>query len=168
MDRLVRRSVGWAYLVGLDRRPPIRLLDLGCHYGLFLHACGQFGHEAVGLDLPDPLRERVAERLGVTRLEHRITPEHPAPDLATGFDLFTGFNVTFNGHATPTVWGPREWDAFTSNLRAMANPGARLWLRLHPNRKTGHALTPVLKQWFQHRGAWIRPRAGMVSLPLEP
>ena len=169
MDRLIRRNVGWAFLLGLDGRPPMRVLDLGCGFGFFLHTCQRFGHQAVGLDLPDALADGVAARLGVERVHHFITPESPAPDLSGArFDSFTAFNVTFNGHRSAARWGIDEWQTFLTNLKGHARPGARLWMRLHPHPPGGRALSPALERWFQQRGAWVRPRAGMVSVPVAP
>ncbi len=169
MDRVVRRNVGWAFLLGLDVRPPVRVLDLGCGFGFFLHTCQQLGHEAVGVDLPGPLVDAVAHRLGVERTHHRITPQRPIPDLAGArFDLFTAFNVTFNGHGTPGRWGIREWEPFLAGLTHSARPAARLWMRLHPHRPGGRPMTPALERWFRHRGGWVRSRAGMVSVPIAP
>ncbi|HYY28174.1 MAG TPA: hypothetical protein VE860_09535, partial [Chthoniobacterales bacterium] len=81
----------------LDRRPPLRILDIGSGAGYFLFVCKQFGHAVMGLDLDWPLMyAEMFELLQIPRQIWRIEPFQPLPDLGVRFDLVTGFAVCFN------------------------------------------------------------------------
>jgi SAM-dependent methyltransferase len=146
--RRVRRS-------GLDISLPQRVLDLGAGAGYFAYIAQLLGHEVTGLDI-DEVRmfADMTSLLGVKRIIHRVQPFVPLPDLGTGFDLVTGFQVCFNNHKQPDLWGIAEWNFFLDDLVKHLAPGGRVWLELNRERD-GDCYTPELKEFFQQRGARI-------------
>jgi hypothetical protein len=92
--------------------------------------------------------------LGIKRVIHRVQPFVPLPDLGSRFDLITAFQVCFNNHKQPDLWGIPEWNFFLDDLAKHLTPGGRVWLEL--NREyNGECYTPELKEFFQQRGARI-------------
>lgn len=90
----------------LNRRPPGRILDLGCGAGYFLFVCQHLGHGAVGLDIDeDPLFRETTALLDVHRVIGRIEPGQPLPGIDGTFDLITSHCVCFQAD-TGAGWQP--------------------------------------------------------------
>jgi len=53
VDHWLKINIERAQDLWLDRSPPLRILDLGCGPGYFLHVCKQLGHEGVGVDIDE-------------------------------------------------------------------------------------------------------------------
>jgi SAM-dependent methyltransferase len=134
LDKEIARAWKTVRGLGLDRSPPLDVLDLGLGAGYFLHVCQRLGHRVVGLDRPDlPLWPQICGWLGVnTIVEHTITPHTPLPDLGRRFDLVTAFACPFNYlESEHRLWTMAEWDFFFDDLRDRAlKPNGRFALRL--------------------------------------
>jgi len=146
----------------LDRAPPLRILDLGCGAGYFLHVCRYFGHQGLGLDTDDePLFRGATDLLGVPRVISRIYPQAPLPDLGEKFDLVTAHRVCFhridraaNDHWTE--WKPPDWKFFIDDIRErFLKPDGRLLLEFNPRRDGSSFFTPELRALFRAQGARI-------------
>lgn len=96
---------------GLDKGPRRSVLDLGCGAGWFAYvASAHFGHDVVGLDLPtrSKLFRAVTDMLGISVIERELKPFEPL-NVVRVFDVITAFQITFNGHREPPIWGVPEW-----------------------------------------------------------
>jgi hypothetical protein len=142
--------------LGLHRGPPRRILDLGTGAGYFPLICRASGHAVVATDLDDnPLYNDMVAALGIERRVHRIVAGQSLPDLGGPFDVVTAFQVCFNGHKSPQLWGPAEWRAFLEDVaRHQLAPGGRIILGLNAE-EDGHCLTPQLLALFRELGAEV-------------
>ena len=148
----------------LDRRKPLRVLDIGSGAGYFLFVCQQLGHRVMGLDLDWPLMyAEMFEMLEMPRRVWRIEPFQPLPELGGRFDLITGFAVCFNSHGSDEVWGIKEWEFFLDDLyQKVVSEAGEIYFELNP--ETWGCYTPALGDFFRQRGAsvegkkiWFRP-----------
>ena len=130
--------------LGLDKSPPLDILDIGIGPGYFLYVCQQLGHRCVGIDRPGdyPFWQAVRQWLGVRNVvEHTIEPFKLLPKTLGTFDLVTAFRAQFNyNDEAKRLWNFDEWSFFLDDLRdsntqlsqartripiALAHPGAR-------------------------------------------
>ena len=83
-------AIKQARSVHLDRRKPLRVLDVGSGAGYFLFVCKQLGHSVMGLDLDwPPMYAETFEMMEMPRCVWRIEPFQPLPDLGNRFDFFS-------------------------------------------------------------------------------
>ena len=139
----------------LDRRKPVRVLDIGSGAGYFLFVCKQLGHRVMGLDLDWPLMyAEMFEMLEMPRRVWRIEPFQPLPDLGGRFDLITGFAVCFNSHGSDEVWGIKEWEFFLDDLyQKVVSEAGEIYFELNP--ENWGCYTPALGDFFRQRGASV-------------
>lgn len=144
----------------LDRTPPLRILDLGCGAGYFLHVCKYFGHEVLGLDLDDHqlFRDTLA-LLQVPRVISRIDPNVPLPGLGRKFDLVTAHRICFqriDGAVSGKEWTPEHWKFFMADVRArFLDRDGRLLLDFNPRPDGSSFFTPELRSFFVSQGARV-------------
>jgi len=158
----LRVNVERAQDLWLDRTPPLRILDLGCGAGYFLHVCRYFGHQGLGLDTDDePLFRGATDLLGVPRVISRIHPRVPLPHLGEKFDLVTAHRVCFHrlerrADNDWTEWKPAKWKFFIDDIRSrFLKPGGRLLLEFNPRPDGSSFFTPELRALFLAEGARI-------------
>ena len=158
--------------IRLDRtqKRSLRVLDLGSGAGYFLFVARELGHTGIGLDVPEPaFYGDIFRQFGLERVESRIEARQPLPEalLAGGkFDLVTAFSIAFNGHKSPALWGPAEWDFLLNDLRdRFLVPGGRIYFDLNPE-YDGTFMTPELHEFFLRRGAIIDRRSKLLFDPL--
>lgn len=172
--RWLRLNIRRAQDIGLDRgRRPLRILDLGSGAGYFLFVARELGHAGVGLDIGEPaFYGDICALFGLERVVWRIEARQPLPEsLLMGggsrFDLITAFSIAFNGHKSPALWGPAEWDFLLDDLRGrFLAPGGRLYFDLNPE-PDGTFMTPALREFFVRRGAKIDRRSKLDFNPLK-
>lgn len=156
LDTYCLRDTRRAVMLGLDKGPPRRVLDVGCGMGYFLHCCRCFGHTATGIDIPESSKyQDLVDLLGLHRVLWEVTAEQPFPELDGRFDLITAFQVTFNKLDTPEVWGSHEWDRFFEAASAVLNPGGRVFLQLNLARD-GTWYSDTLLAHLRRLGAEVR------------
>ncbi len=129
--------------IGLDRSPPLDLLDIGTGPGHFPFVARFYGHRVSALDVPPEVHAAAEPRLyddlcamyGVTRTPFWITPTGRLPEIGK-FDLVTGFMAAFNrspieGQDGWRPWTSAEWTSFLRecNERWM-KPDGRIHLTL--------------------------------------
>ena len=66
--------------------------------------------------------------LELPRVIWRVNAFQPLPDLGRKFDLITAFMICFNGHKSPALWGPEEWEFFLDDLETRLKPRGRIYL----------------------------------------
>ena len=125
-------------MLDLDRSDPRQILDLGSGAGHFLLLAKCYGHQGLGLDVPNEIYDRMCDLYGLDRIARTVV-SGSALDLPDGFDLVTAMDMTFNrpvGRArvgrSSTFWTVEEWRWFFSEIgRAMKYPG-RIFFHLNP------------------------------------
>ena len=172
-ERWLKLNIRRAQDIGLDRskRQPLRVLDLGSGAGYFLVVCRELGHGGIGLDVAEPaFYGDIFRQFGLERIVERIEAYRPLPEslLAEGrFDLVTAFSIAFNGHKSPALWGPAEWDFLLDDLRdRFLKPGGKIYFDLNPE-YDGTFMTPELRGFFRRRGATIDRRSKLLFDPLK-
>jgi SAM-dependent methyltransferase len=154
----------------LDRRRPLRVLDIGSGAGYFLFVCKHLGHVPMGLDLDwPPMYGEMFELMQIPRRVWRIEPFQPLPDLGTRFDLLTGFAVCFNSHGSEQVWGVKEWEFFLDDVRKnLLTVIGEIYFELNP--ESWGYYSPQLGEFFRRRGAvvegkkiWFKPPADQAA-----
>jgi SAM-dependent methyltransferase len=175
LDAWLRVTLRRAARVGLIGGPPQRVADLGCGAGIFVYVARQWGHDAVGVDLPlddmpMPSRvvyQRLADVLEIPIIRARVAAG-PLAELPRDLSLVTAFMVTFNRHREPNEWSRREWAAFVDGVTPHLRVGGRVHLELNSRHASGAAdwYDAETGAWFARRGT-VR-RGGVVSIPREP
>lgn len=142
--------------LGLDKSPPLSVLDIGCGAGYFLYSCKHLGHDVHGIDLPDYAFYRDMIALwGVPRTGFRVEPYKPLPALGKRFDVVTAHQICFNGHKTEHMWGPDEWDYMLNDLQEnLLEPGGTIALEFNEEPGIGF-YTKEVRQYFESRSARI-------------
>jgi SAM-dependent methyltransferase len=159
----IKLAIRQARGLRLDRRKPLRILDIGSGAGYFLFVCKQFGHTVRGLDLDWPLMyAEMFELMQLSRRIWRIEPFQPLPDLGFRFDLVTGFAVCFNSHGSEQVWRAEEWEYFLNDIQRniLAEQG-EVYFELNPE-PWGY-YTPELAEFFRSRGAQVEGKKVWIS-----
>jgi SAM-dependent methyltransferase len=148
-------AIRQARSVQLDRRKPLRILDIGSGAGYFLFVCKQLGHRVLGLDLDwPPMYAETFEMMEMPRCVWRIEPFQPLPDLGGRFDFLTGFAVCFNSHGSDHVWGIKEWEFFLDDVeKSVLSDSGEMYFELNPE-PWGY-YTPELGEFFRRRGAQV-------------
>jgi SAM-dependent methyltransferase len=143
----------------LQKAPPrLRILDLGCGSGYFLHIARCLGHDVLGMDVDSvPVFNETLRLLGIPRIVHAIHSFQPLPDLGLPFDLITAHMTCFNRRADGSHWGVEEWEYFLKDAGSRLTASGRIQLDLNvlPD---GRHMTPELKQFFLGKGARIDRR----------
>lgn len=143
----------------LMKAPPrLRVLDLGCGSGYFLHIARCLGHDVLGLDLDgEPVFNETLRLLGIPRIVHCIQAFQPLPDLGAAFDLITAHMTCFNRRADGSHWGTEEWEYFLADAESRLTPSGRLQFDLNVL-DDGRHMMPELKMFFLSKGARIDRR----------
>ncbi|MHB8564861.1 MAG: class I SAM-dependent methyltransferase [Acidiferrobacteraceae bacterium] len=158
----LRTAIVQAVRVDLHRNRGLRVLDLGCGPGYFLAVCRHFGHEALGIDIPDELFSDVERRVyremflahHCRKLPLLIRPYVPLEVDGT-FDLISAFLVCFNNHKRANEWSRAEWEFFLGDALSHLRPGGRLYFGLNGNPERYGSLIwydPATRELFAERG----------------
>lgn len=159
LDEWMRTNVKRVRDLRLMKAPPrLRILDLGCGSGYFLHIAQCLGHDVLGLDLDaEPVFNETLRLLGIPRIVHAILAFQPLPDCGAPFDLITAHMTCFNRRADGSHWGVEEWEYFLRDASSRLTPTGRLQFDLNvlPD---GRHMTSELKEFFLAKGARIDRR----------
>lgn len=112
LQRFMTRHMGYVKALGLDRSPPLRILDIGAGAGFFCFAAAAHGHAPVALQPPQEFHVgdglnfvAMLNWFGITQSTQAIQKQTPigldealtAPDGSPRrFDLITAFAMMFN------------------------------------------------------------------------
>ncbi len=140
-------AINRAMRLKLHEGPQLEVLDVGCAFGYFLHACRLLGHHAEGLDLPHPMYEEACGIMGVAVHRHTIRAREPLPEQVTGYDLINmeGFGMPHRGQpeieSSSVVWD--DWVFLINDLLDRLNGKGRLAITLNWGRR-----------WQLHLNRW--------------
>ena len=151
----ITRAIGNVRLLGLDRGPPIAVLDLGTGAGWFPTACRHFGNDCAALDLDvDPLYREMMALLGVRRTVWRIEPRQKLPAFDRRFDCITAFQILFDRLPDGSLWTESDWGFFLDELAAnVAAPGGRFVMGLNTVYSGQHEQHRRNLEFLRGRGA---------------
>ncbi|HLY11917.1 MAG TPA: class I SAM-dependent methyltransferase [Planctomycetota bacterium] len=159
-DHSLVRNAERVFALGLDKTPPLSILDLGCGFGYFLYGARFFGHRVVGLDVNDPYMLAITQLFGLTKVLHTIRAFQPLPDIPGGpFDRITAFATMFDNAGLDGQWGRKEWTFFLRDLRRFMAPTCVLHIKFNqyvgPGTKSGigcRTVTDDLWKFFLEMG----------------
>jgi cyclopropane fatty-acyl-phospholipid synthase-like methyltransferase len=155
-QRWLRAKMMRVIELGLDKSPPVSVLDLGCGAGYFLYCCKFLGHNVHGIDLPNyEFYNDMVALFGLSRTGSRIEAYKKLPALGRRFDVITAHQMCFNGHKTENVWGADEWDFFLSDLEVNClNPGGTIALEFNEE-YSSEFYTQEVRDYFESQSARI-------------
>ncbi|MBV9529368.1 MAG: hypothetical protein JOZ79_13545 [Sphingomonas sp.] len=114
-----------ALRVGLNRRDPIDILDIGTGPAHFPVVAEFYGHRVIGTDVPykrtgelEPgnLYEALGQLYKVSRIPLRIEQYVPLPDFGRRFGMVTAFLAAFNVDSEGKPWTIDAWKFFLKDL----------------------------------------------------
>jgi len=153
----LRQNVIHVLKLRLDRKGPIKILDLGCGAGYFLSITKYFGHNSHGLDTSNKLLTEIESVVfnGINKLLNNkvkritISPFKKTP-IESRYDLITGFLVTFNNHKKNNEWSKPEWEYFIEDIKDKLNDGGLIYMELNENRERYGKLLYYDKDTFNY------------------
>jgi SAM-dependent methyltransferase len=159
-DHSLVRNAERVFNLGLDKERSLKILDLGCGFGYFLLGARHFGHDIVGLDVPDEYMLAITNLFKIPKVLHTIKAFQPLPDIAGGpFDRVTAFATMFDNAGHDGQWGRKEWTFFLKDLRRFMARGCVLHVKFNqyvgPGTKSGIGCRPIpddLHQFFSGMG----------------
>ena len=159
LENWMRTNVKRVRDLRLKKAPPrLRILDIGCGSGYFLHIAKCLGHDVLGLDVDrEPIFRETVSLLGLKRIVHRIEPFQALPDTGAPFDLITAHMTCFNRNDDGTPWGLKEWEFFLNDMTSRLTLTGRLQFDLNALPDERH-MEPELRQYFLSQGARIDRR----------
>ena len=159
LENWMRTNVKRVRDLRLKKAPPrLRILDIGCGSGYFLHIAKCLGHDVLGLDVDrEPIFRETVSLLGLKRIVHRIEPFQSLPDTGAPFDLITAHMTCFNRSDDGTPWGIKEWEFFLNDMASRLTLTGRLQFDLNALPDERH-MEPELRQYFLSQGARIDRR----------
>ncbi len=141
--RWFESKVRMAFNIGLDTKPPMRILDLGCGPGHFGVVARFFGHEVTGTDLPSRssglahLYDALCDVYCVKRISHTIVENTPMGEIGGRYDLVTALLAAFNVDVHKKPWTAAHWKFFLTDMREnVLNPSGEMFLVLTNNKVT--------------------------------
>ncbi len=156
--------------LGLEKSPPLRILDIGGRGGLFAFYCSKYGHAAFVSDLPEVIGKSPNKELhrlfGISGIPLRIDPFINVNISSGKFDLVTGFRTRFHsqlpfetGKDKEIHWGVAEWDFFLRDLakNVLSGSGSMFFMlnRLQEREKIEY-VPNELKEYFYRAGGKLR------------
>jgi hypothetical protein len=158
------------YWLGLDRKPGLKILDIGGRAGLFAYYCRSYGHDAYVSDLPDILKkEPNNELLNLFKVKNfplEIKAFEPIDTGGVKFDLITGFRTRFHsklpwetGREKEEHWGVEEWNFFLNDIaKNILKENGRIFFMLNrlQEKKKEEYVPKELADFFFLKGGKLR------------
>jgi hypothetical protein len=149
----------------LDRRTPLRILDVGAGSGHFGLACKEFGHDVTATDIdlnegPEMqawshphLFDALIDFFGIKRVTHKIEAFQQMPHFDQPFDLISAQMVKFN-QAGDLLWGPEHWCYWLRDLgENLLSDDGQVFMTLNRGRADrNNLLQDEVKALFQRVG----------------
>jgi SAM-dependent methyltransferase len=152
--------------IGLHKRPPLRILDLGCGPGHFPVVARFYGHDVTGTDIPsrssrhDHLYDALCDIYRVRRISHCIIAGQAMGNVGGRYDLVTALLAAFNVDDQKRPWGVDYWRFFLTDLRAnVLTENGELLLVL-----TNNKLTNESWNYLASLGNWTNEKSRQVFI----
>jgi protein-L-isoaspartate O-methyltransferase len=170
----VRAHALAAERIGLLSMRPGRVLDIGSGGGHLLAVCKAYGHEPMGIDVPNALYSELFRMYGIARFDEGVTYGKALPEQVGRHDAIIATGVTFDYHWNKASgrfrerWTLEEWAGFLEYLSAkhLNSPGM---LYLHVNRGGGRE-SPFFEPLFrlcESAGAEVEHDRGRARFMLD-
>jgi hypothetical protein len=154
------------YILGLDKKPPMRILDLGTGPGHFPFVAHFYGHSVLGTDLPARTRgaghiyDALCDLYRVERIGLEIKPNTPLEGIPGRYDMVTAFLAAFNVYGGRTPWTIDHWRVFLRNLKLdILNDGGMLFMTL-----TNGKLTKESWGYLQSIADWTVEKSKQIHI----
>ena len=166
---LAHRNVLHAERLGLDRSPPLEILDIGTGPGSFAMVANSMGHRAIGTDVRDQWNGEYCRLSGVELVNAPVRPREPYRPVARRFDLIA--MMTPNFHRTVVdggvqYWSTDDWQFLIDDLfDNLLTDRGRIFILMPPDHQPGgtRADSPLV-EWAAARGAMTeRNPAGLAG-----
>lgn len=136
-----------ARAIGLDRSPPLSILDIGTGPAHFPVVATFYGHRVLGTDLPSRITNQLckghlydvlADIYKVRRIPLAISGFEHLPTLPERYDLITAFLAAFNvDRVSKKPWDIARWNFFLADVRDhVLRPGGQLFMTLDDKKLT--------------------------------
>ena len=157
-----------AWMLNLDKKPPMRILDFGTGPGHFPLVARFYGHDVTGTDLPPRigafagtthLYDALCSLYGVKRIGHWIKPNAPLEGLDGRYDLVTAFLAAFNVDEKLQPWTADHWRVFLKSLkRDVLNDHGFLFMTLADGKLTPESWSYLVSiaEWSFEKSKHIR------------
>jgi len=152
-------KLGLAQTIGLDKRAPTEILDIGTGPAHFPVVAEFYGHSVLGTDIPQRTtglekRAHLYDALGdiynVRRAPLMIKPFTALPAFETRFGIVTAFLAAFNVDADKKPWSIEAWNFFLNDLREnVLVEGGEVFMSL-----TDGKLTPEVWEYLSSRAVF--------------
>lgn len=139
-------KIDQALRLGLDKRPPTDILDIGTGPAHFPVVAEFYGHHVIGTDLPyratgklerGHIYDALADIYKVKRIPLKIEAFAPLPPLDRRYGLVTAFLAAFNMDADRQPWSIDAWKFFLTDLRDnVLTDDGELYMSLADNKLT--------------------------------
>ena len=163
-----------AIQLGLHKKPPMNILDLGCGAGHFGHVCRALGHDYIGLDVENQLYADLCDMFGLRRIVHRIVSGQPLPRFAQHFDLVSAVDICYDyvglDPATKAnlYWNLEDWTWFLASLKHEVKLSGSLYFQLNPHLTPGGewVYSPMVIALFRAMGATFLHYDSRILMPV--
>lgn len=132
------------------KKPPARLLDIGCDKGFFIDEARRYGYDTAGVE-PSAAAGQYAERIGL-----KIYPS--LEEESGGWDIVTMW------HSLEHLTDPA---CYLQDIKSACNPGAYLFIRVPAFDSPRRKLTGRRWIWFQPQNHYFHYSVGSLRFLLE-
>jgi hypothetical protein len=149
-----------AWQIGLDKRNPINILDIGTGPAHFPVVAEFYGHSVLGTDLPyratgklarGHLYDALADIYEVRRVPLAIAQFVPFPAMEERYDLVTAFLAAFNLDSERKPWTIEAWNFFLRDLRQnVLTANGEVFMSL-----TRDKITPDVWRYLSERASYV-------------
>ena len=164
LDKWIRYHVNVAVNLGLHKRDPMTVMDLGCGSGMLCKVLKTMGHDARGCDIFSPMYVGMARALQVEVTPYEIEA-FKAFDANFGqYDLITATSTKFDqpefGFKGKPSWGEKEWRFFLHNCGEHLNEGGEVYIKLNKQPNDGFYADEATKALFHGVARTVDEKAG--------
>ena len=135
LDEWIHYHVNVAMSLGLHKREPMTIMDLGCGSGILCKVLKTMGHDARGCDIFSAMYVGMARVLKVEVTPFVIEAFKAFDANFSQYDLITATSTKFDQpefsfHGKPS-WGEKEWRFFLHNCGQHLNEGGEVYMKLN-------------------------------------
>ena len=158
-----------ALRIGLDRRAPMDILDIGTGPAHFPVVAEFYGHHVIGTDLPyrttgrlerGHLYDALSDIFKVRRIPLKVEQYVPLPPFDRRFGLVTAFLAAFNLDPERKPWSIDAWNFFLNDLRSnVLTADGDVFMILSDDK-----LTPEVWDYLSERAVFTNPTRKQIHI----